>query len=277
MQTAGEIARHYTTGGLEQKILAGLRTLGRDTERIDPADLAPVDEFHMGGQEATRALAETLGLRPGMMVLDIGSGIGGPARFLARTYGVTVKGIDFTPEHVEVGRSLTRRSGLAEEQVAFQVGDAVDLPFGPRQFDAATMLHVAMNIPDKARLFRGVHRVLRPGGVFALYDPMRTGEGDLSYPLPWASQASGSFLETPDSYRKALEEAGFAVQPEVNRGEMGLAFFRRMRARIAESGPPPIGLHLTMGPDGPAKMANLIAALEGGIVAPVEMVSRRLG
>ena len=106
---------------------------------------------------------------------------------------------------------------------------------------------------------------------------MRTGEGDLSYPLPWASQASGSFLETPDFYRKALKEAGFELESEVNRGEMGLAFFQRIRARIAESGPPAIGLHLTMGPDGPARMANLIAALERGIVAPVEMISRRSG
>ena len=168
MRTADEVSRHYTTGSLEQKILDGLRTLGRDPDRVDPADLAPVDEFHMGGQEATRAVAETLGLRPGMMVLDIGSGIGGPARFLARTYGVTVKGIDLTPEHVEVARSLTRRTGLSDEQVSFQVGDAVDLPFGPEQFDAATMLHVAMNIPDKVRLFRSVHRVLKPAGVFAV-------------------------------------------------------------------------------------------------------------
>jgi hypothetical protein len=104
---------------------------------------------------------------------------------------------------------------------------------------------------------------------------MRVGEGEPTFPLPWASQAGGSFLETPQSYRASLEEAGFQVESEVDRRELGLEFFRRIRARLAESGPPPLGLHLVMTEEGPARMANLIAALEAGTVAPIEIVSRK--
>ena len=274
MAVETDIVRHYTHGSLDQAILAGLRATGRDVDRIDPADLAAIDEFHMGGGEATAAVAGELDLKPGMAMLDIGSGIGGPARYFARTFGVMVHGVDLTPEYVRVAAALSERAGLAD-RVKFQVGSGVDLPFEAGTFDAATLLHVGMNIPDKRRLFREVHRVLKPGGVLAVYDPMRTNEGAFDFPVPWASEPGFSFLETPDSYRDALSDAGFVVGAEVSRREMGLEFFRRIRARIAESGPPPLGLHILMGPETPAKIANLVAALEKGIVAPVEMISRR--
>lgn len=270
-----DVSRHYAHGSLGQAILAGLKAMGRDTETIDPADLAGVDEFHMGGHEATKLVAEKLDLRPGMTLLDIGSGIGGPARFFARAYGVAVQGVDLTPEFVDVAQQLTRRTGLSEDQVKFRVGSATDLPFEPESFDVATMLHVGMNIADKETLFRGVHRVLKPGGVFIIYDPMRTGPGDFGFPVPWASGPQGSFLETPASYRDGLARAGFTVGPELDRRELGITFFKRIRQRIAESGPPPLGLHLQLGERGPVMMGNLIAALESGIVAPVEMISRR--
>jgi ubiquinone/menaquinone biosynthesis C-methylase UbiE len=269
-----EVARHYGRGDLESVVLDGVKAAGHNLEDLRPEDLAPVDEFHIGGVEATAALAERLGLAPGTRVLDIGCGIGGPARFFASRHGCRVVGIDLTPEFVAAGTALTRRVGLAD-RVELRVGSALDLPVNDGTFDAATLLHVGMNVPDKGALCAAAHRALRPGGSFAVYDVMRVGEGELGYPVPWAATAATSFVETPETYRRALTAAGFAAAPELVLRDMALDFFRRMRARAAETGPPALGLHQLMGPDAAARVANMVAAIERGVIAPVEIIAKR--
>ena len=269
-----DVARHYTHGTLESAVVEGLAAMGHASGALRPEDLAGIDEFHMGGHQATADLAGQLDLRPGMRLLDIGSGLGGTARFLARHYGCHVTGVDLTPEYVAVAEVLTGRVGLAD-QVAFRVGSALELPFEKAAFDAATLLHVGMNIPDKETLCTEAGRVLKPGGVFAVYDVMRVGDGDLEFPVAWADTPATSFVETPDGYRRALTAAGFAITSERNRHDLAVEFFRRIRERIAKSGPPPLGLHILMGPEAPKKVANMIANLEQGRVAPVEMICRR--
>ena len=274
MTVEQDVAQHYGRGGLEQAILDGLKAMGREPDAIGPDDLAGVDEFHIGGRQATIDLAGQLGLRPGMRLLDIGSGIGGAARFFAARYDCHVTGIDLTPEYVTLAEALSHRVGLGD-RVDFRVGSALELPFENGSFDAATMLHVGMNIADKRALFERVRQVLAPGGAFAVYDVMRTGGGDLSFPVPWAATPASSFVATPEAYREALGAAGFEVIAERNRRDFAIEFFRQMRARIAESGPPPLGLHILMGADAPTKVANMIANLEAGRIAPVEMICRR--
>jgi len=269
-----EIAQHYSHGSLEAEILAGLNAMGRDRSNVTPEDLAGIDEFHIGGHEATADVAERLDLAAGGTVLDIGSGIGGAARFFARRYGCRVVGIDLTPEFIEVATSLTQLVGLFG-QVEFQVANALDMPFGNGSFDRATLLHVGMNIPDKQRLCAGVHRVLKPEGLFAIYDVMQIGDGEITFPVPWAATKATSFLERPETYREALLTAGFEIVSERARQEFGIAFFQRMLARTAESGPPPLGLHILMGQDAPMKIANMLAGLEQGVIAPVELICRR--
>lgn len=271
--TEDEVVRHWTHGGLERAIRDGLAAMGRELESAQPEDLAAVDELHMGGHEATVHLAKRMGLKQGTSLLDIGSGLGGPARFFAGHYGCTVVGIDVTPEYVAVSELLTRTTGLTE-RVSFQVGSATDLPFGTARFDAATLVHVGMNIPDKNALCAEAARVLAPGGVFGVYEVMRVGEGALAFPVAWADTAAMSFVEGPATYRRALHAAGFEIAAEEDRRDAALAFFRRMKAHMAESGPPPLGLHIHMGRDAPLKVANMIANLERGIVAPIEMICR---
>jgi SAM-dependent methyltransferase len=269
-----EVAGHYTHGRLEAAILAGLQAMGRSRDHVGPDDLAAIDEFHIGGKAATEHLANQLQLTPQMTLVDIGSGIGGAARFFAGQYGCHVKGVDLTPEYVEVATRLTelvRLSGRAE----FRVGSALALPFPDGSFDRATLLHVGMNIPDKARLCREVHRVLKPGGLFAIYDVMRTGDEEIEFPVPWAATSSTSFLQTPEEYRQALAKAGFTIDSERNRRDVGIQFFREMRSRIAESGPPPLGLHMLMGQDAPTKTGNMLRNLERGQIAPVEIIGSK--
>ncbi len=270
-----QVARHYTRSDLEPAILQGLLAAGKDPEKLAPADLSPVDEFHTGGRQATLDLAAQMGLTPAMHLLDIGCGIGGPSRTLAETYGCRVTGIDLTESYVRTAEALARRVGLAG-RVAYRQASALDLPFEEASFDGALMMHVAMNIADKPRLFAEVHRVLKRGAVFAIFDMMRgEGEGEVAYPVPWAGSAETSFLATRTAYRAALEAAGFEVAEQRDRSAFGLAAFREGRARAAANGgPPPLGLHILLNTEAAQKIGNVIDNLERGVIAPTELICR---
>ena len=273
MNIEQNVAQHYTHGRLEQAILDAATAAGKDASRLKVDDLAPADEFHIGGRQATIELAQQLDLRPGMHLLDIGSGLGGAARYFAAEHNCRVTGIDLTEEYVDVANALARRVGLAD-RVAYRHGSALALPFAPASFDGAYMLHVGMNIEDKAGLLAGIRKALKRGAVFGVYDVMKGAPGALSFPVPWASTAATSFVAEPETYRRLLEANGFEVMKERGRRQFGIEFFRQMRARAAESGPPPLGLHIVMGADFRHKMANMIAMLEQGMIAPTEMIAR---
>lgn len=268
-----KVARHYARDDLEAAILSALAAAGKDPARLTADDLAPVDEFHTGGREATIELAARMELRPEMHLLDIGCGIGGASRFMAQTYGCRVTGLDLTEDFVRTAEALARRVGL-QGRVSYWQGSALALPFAPATFDGAYMMHVGMNIEDKPALFRQARRVLRPGGVFAVYDVMCTGAGALSFPLPCADTAETAFLATPADYRRALESAGFEISEERDRYAYAVEFFGRVRASLAESGPPPLGTHLLMGSDAPQKLAAVVDNLDRRVIAPVELICR---
>lgn len=273
MTVEQNVAQHYTHGALEAAILEALRKSGKDPERLEPDDLATGDEFHIGGREATVAFAEQLALRPGLRLLDVGSGIGGPARYFAHHQKCHVTGIDLTDEFVRVARGLSQRVGLADN-VTFVQGSAVELPFPAGSFDGAYMLHVGMNIGDKAALFAQVRRVLKPDGFFGIYDVMRAGPGEIMFPVPWAATGATSFVADDATYRRLLTEAGFKVVNERERRAYAIEFFAKTKARIAESGLPPLGTHIVMGEGFQQKLANVVDGLERGVIAPVEMIAR---
>ena len=273
MTTEQKVAQHYTHGSLLQAIFDALKQMGKDPERLSAADLSAADEFHMGWRAATAALAKDLGLGRGMHVLEVGSGIGGPSRFFASECGCRVTGIDLTDEFVQVAQELTRRCGLSD-LAAFRQGSALDLPFAPGTFDAATLIHVGMNIQDKAALFRSVRKALKPGALFGVYEVMRAGEGEIPYPMPWAQTAETSFVETPDVYRELLQQAGFTIEREVNRRDFVLALAKEMKEKVAIHGAPPLGLHTLMGPASRERLGNVMAMAERGTIAPIAIIAR---
>lgn len=276
MDIEKSVAAHYGDEALGQRLLDALAAAGLNIDRLNPDELAPVDEFHIGGRQATVDLATELELRPGLRLLDVGSGIGGPARYFAHAHGCEMVGIDLTEAFVRVATDLTRRAGLSAK-ARFHQGSALDLPFEAASFDGATLIHVGMNIEDKARLFANVRHVLRPGGVFGIFDLMRTAEGALEFPVPWSNRPETSFVAEPTAYRAQLEAAGFAVLKERNRRDFALAFFREMRAKAEAakaSGKPMLSTQLIMGPEFPQKMKNAMNAVEAGIIAPVELICR---
>lgn len=267
------LERHYTQGRLIQAITDGLAALGKTPQAVTVDDLGPVDEFHIGGRQATEALMEQLDLAREHAVLDIGSGLGGAARFVAGRYGCRVTGIDLTAEYVETARTLSEWTGLGG-RLRFYHGGALAMPFGDGHFDRAYMLHVGMNVPDKPALFAEVARVLKPGGAFGIYDVMRTGEGALTFPVPWAATPEISALASVETYRTALRAACFVLRAERDRRQFALEFFEALRARMARAGAPaPLGLHLLMGADAPAKIVNMIANIRAGSIAPVELIA----
>lgn len=272
MSVEREVAGHYTHGALAEAIRQALVAAGKDPDRLTPEDLAPVDEFHIGGREATAALFAACAPGSGEHWLDIGNGLGGTARHLATAYGCRVTGIDLTEEYVEVATDLARRTGL-DGQVTFRQGSALALPFAAASFDGASMLHVGMNIADKAALCGEVRRVLKLGGRFAVYDVMRLAEGELAFPVPWANGLATSFVATPEEYRAALGAAGFGIVAERDRAGFALDFFHAMQARIAAEGRSALGLHILMGEAAPRKAANMIRNLEQRLIAPTEIIA----
>lgn len=263
------VSQHYTHGNLEAALLAAVQRAGKTLDSLSYADLAVVDEFHIGGRPATRALGEQIDLPAGAKVLDVGCGIGGPARYFAAERGWHVEGIDLTAEYVEVATALSKRVGMADK-VSFRQASAMSLPFPDGHFDGAYMIHVGMNIADKKAVFAGIRRVLKPGGVFAIYDAMRQSDGAFSYPVPWSSEPATNHIATPDAYKAALRDAGFEVVKERNRRDFAL---QSMQQRVEQSAQP-IGLPVVMGATAAQKLANMRAMLEAGVFAPVELIAQ---
>ncbi|MCU1239805.1 MAG: ubiquinone biosynthesis protein [Candidatus Acidoferrum typicum] len=273
MSTEAAVAGHYGRGRLEESILAAVAREGKDPEKLTAGDLASVDEFHVGGIEATQELAKHMELRAGLRVLDVGSGIGGPARYFAAEHGCRVTGIDLTEEFVRVARSLTMRTKL-DGLVEFRQGSALEMPFEGESFDRAYMIHVGMNIADKAGIFREVRRVLKAGGLFTVFDIMRAKDGEIQYPVPWALSEETSFVGTARDYRDALQKAGFQIAQERGRAPFGIAFTERVIARMTQGGPPALGLHLLMGEKTPMMIRNILAMMKEGVLEPVEIYAR---
>jgi sarcosine/dimethylglycine N-methyltransferase len=243
---------HYRATGLTERLKAALTAFGPEDRRLTPEQLGTLDQFHTRGLAATAELAGLAGITTDKSVLDVGSGVGGPARFLAATYGCRVSGVDLSEPFVEAARYLTERTGL-EDLVSFQTGSALALPFAGGRFDVVLLQHVAMNIADRAQLYHEIRRVLRPGGRFATYDVV-SNNGEVEYPVPWSRTPATSFLQTAAATRDAVEAAGFRTLVWQDDTVAAKEWVMRLRA----SGPPPApNLGVVMGPDFAEISANL--------------------
>jgi ubiquinone/menaquinone biosynthesis C-methylase UbiE len=275
MHTEGEITAHYSRGDLLSRLNAALLDDGVDPDRPSIEVLAPYDQFHGRGLEATLEIAGLVQAGPADHILDIGSGIGGPARYFAQRFGCHVTGIDLTPEFCDVARHLTHLLRLAD-RVTFTVDDASAMPFADAGFDGAYSMNVSMNIADKGAFYREVHRVLRPGAWLVLSEVAKGEGGELDYPTPWASSARTSFLSTPQETRRGLEGAGFDVLRLHSTLDEARAYGARSRAMVERGEKPPHRAVMLIHADIATRaIANTARGIHEGRMIPIEVLCRK--
>lgn len=256
-----EVATHYSGGGgLAEKIAESLRSAGKDLDDLKATDLAAIDEFHFRGREATLELAGQMRLSEDSCVLDIGSGLGGTARTLAGEFGCHVTGLDLTQEFCDVAGVMSDWVNLGE-RVEFQQGDATNPPFADNQFDAAITIHVAMNIPAKDTVYEQARRVVKPGGIFAVYDVLQGEGGDVLFPVPWARDPSISHLAAPGEMKALLYGAGFKILDVHDSTDESQSWLEARTTRMAQSGPSPVTTQVLFGGDFPEMIRNQIRCL----------------
>jgi MPBQ/MSBQ methyltransferase len=271
------ITGHYGGDGeIARRMDEQLRLLGvADGHNLSPNDVAAVDQFHVGGLEATEELARLFSPSRGSYVLDIGSGLGGPSRYLAANYRCRVIGIDITEEYCRIASVLAARMGL-EDRVEYRHGDARVLLFPDETFDGAWTQHVSMNIAEKKQLYEGIHRVLKIGGRFALDDVVQRTPGSILFPVPWARAPEISHLQSTEAMRKTILDAGFALVAWNDVTEDALRFLDAMVARSRKAETPRLGLHLVLGSDFPEMVRNFRRNLEEERCGVVQAVFQRV-
>jgi ubiquinone/menaquinone biosynthesis C-methylase UbiE len=270
-----DIADHYSSGTLLARLNAALKEDGADPEHPTLEALAPYDQFHGRGLDATEEIAGMLKVAFTDRLLDIGSGIGGPARYMANRFGCMVTGIDLTEEFCEAARHLTRLTGL-DSKVDFEQGDALAMPFPDASFDGAYSMNVSMNIADKAALYREIRRVLKPGGWLMLSELAKGPGAPLDYPTPWAATADSSFLSTPGETRQGLEAAGFEIFEFRETAEEVKAWGARSKALVDAGGKPPHrAVQLIHGDKALTATRNSSRGVAEGRIVPIEVLCRR--
>ncbi len=246
---------HYGQPNLSTAILDALKTAGKDTDALTWEDLSSFDQIHSGGLAATKELAALAGITEGMKVLDIGSGIGGPARTLAAEYCCDVTGIDLTEDFCLAAEMLTARLGM-DDKVRFHCGSALDLPFDDDSYDLVWMQNTSMNIPDKEKLYSEIRRVLRPNGKLATQDVLSGPVTPLHYPVPWASDESLSFMISAPDFQELLGSLGFKELAWNDVTELGIRLRAEQMAAAPTKAPAAFGRGIVINKDQATKAAN---------------------
>ena len=274
MSTDAEISAHWGRGGLVDAILAALEAAGLDPDNLTTDELAPLDHLHGDGVDATRKLLDVLTPGPDTHLLDIGSGIGGPARLAAFAYGAQVTGIDLTQEFCDVAVMLTERVGLSD-RVTIRQASALDLPFDDESFDGAFSQNVSMNIEDKEAFYAEAFRVVRPGGLFVAAEYAEGPGGAPVFPVPWALVPENSHLLKPDDLRRVIEGAGFVIVDFTDQSEALMEASARAREKLAAEGPPVLSPRVLLGDDGVERLKNSAQSTEEKRTIPVQVTCRR--
>ncbi len=274
MQTTENTSTHYSAPGLRDRFESIVAGLTSTDQPVRASDLSALDHFHVGGVSATKRLAAHLSLTADSRVLDLGSGLGGPARFLNEAFGCPVWGVDITPDYVEIANRLTEIT--QQKDVVFQVGSALETRLPNEFFDAAMALHVGMNIQEKSDLVTEVKRVLAPGGLFAIYEIVSDEPQDQSYPMPWAATQEDSFLASADELVSLLKAQDFEVVRVIDDSDWAItALSNARRLREVEPKSPLPTLDFLLGPASENAFANLSLALALRKLSVVTILAKR--
>ena len=265
---------YYSPNDLYNKIVSGLGKLGTDLSEVTLDDLQPVDEFHIRGDTATKELIKLANFSPDMHILDVGCGVGGSTRRLSHMAGCCVTGIDLSDEYIDAAERLTQLLDM-QARVRFQAASALELPFEDNSFDGAWSIQMNMNVEDKLGWLKEVYRVLKPGGRAVLYEVCGNRNTPAHFPVPWAQDASMSFLVPPEAFREVITSAGFAIEVWNDKTELARKAFAHVTEPIGEQSLPELGVHLLVGNDIRTKAYNLHRNLEEARVSLIETVATK--
>ncbi len=257
-----DIENHYFKEDLYGDIVNRLKEQNIDLNKVKRSDIADADEFHVRGAAVSKELANSINLN-GLDVLDIGCGLGGPCRMLAEEYNCQTTGIDLSNEYIRTADKLSKLVNLSNKTTFIQ-GDAASLPFADNAFDVVWTQHVQMNVPDKKAFYSEINRVLKVGGHFLFYDILKKEDGEINYPMPWASNANLSFLFKAEDMDNLLKEFGLTKEQSADQTQAGIDFFDSLVAKLKEFGPPKMGLNVLMGDTTKPKLMNLLTHLKTG-------------
>jgi ubiquinone/menaquinone biosynthesis C-methylase UbiE len=260
MQAYTLITDYYGEGNLAERITHALQSQGKSIEEVAPEDLSFFDEFHIGGKHTTVLLAKDVGIEPGSRVLDVGCGVGGPARTLAKQFNCRVMGLDVTEEYCATGRWLSNKVGLGEA-ISFLRASALEIPIEDDSFDLIWMQHVTMNLEDKERLFEEAFRVLKPGGKLGLHEVLAGPVFPVYYPLGWAPDESVSFLLEPRAFKEPILSSGFVARSWLDVTEEFLRIVGKSKGQSQKPSKPPPGLAVLVPKDALSKARNTIQNL----------------
>ena len=260
MQAYNLITDYYGEGNLAERITHALQGQGKSIEEAAPEDLSFFDEFHIGGKHTTVLLAKDVGIEPGSRVLDVGCGVGGPARTLAKQCNCRVMGVDITEEYCNTARWLTDKVGLGEA-ISFLRASALEIPIEDDGFDVIWMQHVTMNIEDKDRLLKEAFRILKPGGKLGIHEVLAGPVSPVYYPLGWAPDESISFLLEPHAFKKTILATGFLERSWLDATEEFLRIVGKHKGQNQKPSKPPPGLEVLVPKNALSKARNLIQNL----------------
>ncbi len=269
-----QVEEHWAQGDVYSRIVSALQAAGKSLDSLTIDDLAPVDHFHARGFPATVELGDHLPVNTGDHVLDIGCGVGGPARYFAQRFGCRVSGVDITRPFVDAANKLTVLLHMTD-QVFVQHGDGQRLPFTDGTFDGAYSQHVTMNVPDRGQFFAEAWRVLRPGAFFAITEHGLGPAAHLHHPVPWSADGTGEWLVTPEQTRELLTEAGFDDIKIEDTGPKYVAFYSKMIAAAEQGALPPLGLHVLLGEDTLLRARNSMRNIEERRTHPAQVICRK--
>jgi SAM-dependent methyltransferase len=274
MKEMNAIADHWAKGDVYALIVSALEKMSKPLDGLTIEDLAPVDHFHARGLSATVELADRLPIKAGQHIVDIGCGLGGPARYIAKRFQCNVSGVDITQPFVDAANKLTALLRM-ERWVSIEHGDGARLPYPDGHFDGAYTQHVTMNVADRPTFFSEVHRVLKPGAFFALSEHGLGPKGNPNYPLPWSEDGTGAYLVEPSETRALLKRTGFEDIVIEDTGARYVAGYKAAIEKTEKGVLPPLGTHILMGENALQKARNAMRNVEEGRTRPIQLICRK--
>jgi len=274
MVSITDIENFWTRGDLYSRINQAMSDSGLNNKKLEIEDLFPIDQYHARGIGATKDLGKRMPITKNQKILDVGCGLGGPARYYAKEFKCHITGVDITPSFIEIGNNFNRLTSMST-MVDLYVGNGEKLEFEDEVFDGAYSQHVTMNISDRMKFFSEIYRVLKKGSFFAFTEHGLGPECDPIFPLPWADNQEMSFLLPLENTNAILKEIGFQKIKIIETGDKYIAGYEKLIQKQPKSEKPTLGIHVIGGSSMHERSINSMRSIKENRTLPFEIVCEK--